>query len=80
MSAREMLLEAIRRMPDSASPEELVRAINERLAAFKGDWNADEIAEEEWRLFAAQGLAEELTDSREDIYTLADGEPISESR
>jgi hypothetical protein len=33
-------------MPESASPEELVRAINERLIAFKADWNADEISED----------------------------------
>lgn len=79
MSAREMLLETLRGMPESASPEELVRAINDRLATLSGQWNADEVSADDWRLFVAEGLRDELADSREDIYTLADGVPIHES-
>ena len=79
MSAREMLLEAIRGMPESASPEQLVRAIHDRLATMTTDWNADQLSTDEWRRSRRQGLSDELADSREDIYTLADGEPIHES-
>lgn len=80
MSARDRLLEIIRRMPESASPDELVRAISDHLIAMKADWDAEDVTEEEWRLFAAQGLAADLADPREDIYTLSDGVALHESR
>ena len=37
------------------------------------DYDLDELTAEEWALFVAQGLADELNDDREDIYTLDDG-------
>ena len=46
-------------------------------AAVPDDLDAQE--EADWRLFVAQGLREELADSREDIYTVEDGEPIDEA-
>lgn len=79
MSAKDVLLETIRRMPDSSSMEDLVRAITTRFhEATDAEWTADDVTDEEWRLFAAQGLADELADPREDIYTLEDGEPLHE--
>jgi hypothetical protein len=39
------------------------------------DWSTEELTEDEWRLFVAYGLRDELADPREDIYTLEDGEP-----
>ena len=79
MSAKDVLLETIRRMPDSSSMEDLVRAINTRFQqAADAEWTAADVTEEEWRLFAARGLAAELADPREDIYTLDDGEPLHE--
>ena len=79
MSAKDALLEAIRRLPDSASMEELVQAINDRLNRFEdSEWSSDELSQDDWRLFVSQGLASELADPREDIYTLADGEPLNE--
>lgn len=39
---------------------------------------ADKLSKDERSLFVAQGLWVELADPREDIYTLADGETITE--
>ena len=79
MSAKDLLLETIRRMPDSSSLEELVHAITDRLnRAIESEWSADEISDDEWRLFVARGLESELADPRQDIYTLTDGEPLNE--
>ena len=80
MSAKDVLLETIRRMPDSASMEDLIRTLNAHFhRATDAEWTADDVTDDEWRLFAAEGLAAELADPREDIYTLADGEPLHES-
>jgi hypothetical protein len=38
------------------------------------DWSTEELTEEEWKLFVAYGLRDELADPREDIYTLEDGD------
>jgi hypothetical protein len=40
----------------------------ERTAFNDLDWDADELAEEEWRLFVAQRLTADLADPRQDIY------------
>jgi hypothetical protein len=79
MSAKDVLLETIRGLPDSSNMDDLVRAINARFQrATDAEWTAEDVTEEDWRLFAVQGLADELADPREDIYTLEDGEPLHE--
>ena len=67
MSTKEAVIELIRRLPDDVSLQGIIAALR--------DWSADELSEDEWGLFVAQGLAAELNDSREDIYTLDDGVP-----
>lgn len=42
------------------------------------EWSAEELTEEEWSLFIAYCLRDELADPREDIYTLEDGTPSHE--
>jgi len=44
----------------------------------KGTGNDD--AEAQWATGLAREWAEDLADPRQDIYTLADGEPIDEAR
>ena len=34
------------------------------------EWDADELSDEEWRFFVAQGLSAELADPREDAYEI----------
>ena len=81
MSAKEVLLEAIRRMPDGSSMEDLIAALTARFRRVTdAEWASDDPTEDEWLHFSARGLAAELADPREDIYTLADGEPLDEPR
>jgi len=37
------------------------------------EYSDDEITNDEWALFAAQSMASELADEREDIYSLDNG-------
>lgn len=43
--------------------------------AANDDWSG-EVTDEDWRMFVAHGLRNELADEREDIYTFDDGEPV----
>jgi hypothetical protein len=40
------------------------------------EYDDSSLTDEEWACFVAGGLSDELTDPREDIYSLDDGEPI----
>lgn len=46
---------------------------NEKILEFV--WPQDDITDEEWRLFVARSLRDELNDPEEDIYSLDDGVP-----
>ena len=56
----------------------LDEVIHQVLAQFLHDQNGE--AESDWAASISQQWAEELSDSREDIYSLTDGEPIDEGR
>jgi len=59
--------------------DELIGALNARFKqATDAEWASDDPTDEEWRQFTAQGLATELADACQDIYTLDDGEPLHE--
>lgn len=85
-SAKETVLEKIRLLPESASWKEIAdaileaRTIAEALRRYDEGHFDDEITEEEWRARITRSLAEEMSDPREDIYTLEDGVPSHESR
>lgn len=51
-----------------------------RLALVLPEYDAEDDAGSAWHLAIAREWASELTDPREDIYTLEDGEPIDGSR
>jgi hypothetical protein len=40
------------------------------------EYDDSDLTDEEWACFVAGGLADELIDPREDIYSVDDGEPI----
>lgn len=80
MSTKQLALELIRRMPDGASAEDIITAVTARLrTAADVDYDTSELTDDEWAAFVAQGLAAELNDPREDIYTLEDGKPIHDA-
>ena len=56
----------------------LDEVIHQALSQFLHDPNDD--AESDWAASISHEWAEELNDSREDIYSLTDGEPIDEGR
>jgi hypothetical protein len=87
MSDKETVIQWVQQLPDGLGTQEILTALQARLAkevhqAGQGDddyeWPTDDVTEEDWRLFVAQGLRNELNDPREDIYTLEDGVPENE--
>ena len=82
MSTKEAVIELIRQMPENVTIEEIVVALQSGSAARPPEEKqcADELGDEEWSRFVAQGLAEELNDPRQDIYTLDDGVPSDRPR
>jgi hypothetical protein len=79
--AKQKAIELIGRLPDDVSFGEIVAALQEtweieealRRYDARGGIPDEDVTEEEWRLFVAQGLRRELEDPREDIYSLDDG-------
>ena len=72
MSTKEAVIEVIRGLPDDVSLQGIIDALR--------DWSADELTADEWGLFVGHGLADELNDPRQDIYTLDDGVPSHDAR
>ena len=52
----------------------------EATAAEEPEWSDEDMTEDEWRRLISYSLRDELNDSREDVYTPEDGQPIEEIR
>jgi hypothetical protein len=88
VSSKEATIEFIRSLPDDVNLEPLLSALRRQYANSENpaesgqsvDWSADELTEDEWRQFVAHSLTDELSDPRDDIYTLEDGVPVDASQ
>jgi len=89
MSAKEAVMQLIRAMPDQASLQEIIaaleeaRATEEALRRFdeRGGIPDEDLTDEEWMATVCRSLAADLQDPRQDIYSLADeGGPADEAR
>jgi hypothetical protein len=86
MSSKEKLIQWMQQLPDDLAVSEILAALGTRYFREKAagqtpldyEWPTDDVTEDEWRLFVAQGLRNELEDPREDIYTQEDGVPSDE--
>lgn len=88
MSTKEAVIEMIRQLPDDVTLHDILAALANRPVAAPRteqhsvpdsdadlDYTLDELTDDEWALFVARGLAAELSDPRDDLYTLEDGKP-----
>lgn len=88
MSAKQLSIDAIQRLPELASWNEVVaalveaKAIEDALRRFdeRGGILDEDLTDEEWMAMICRQLADDLNDPRQDIYTLEDGEPIDGPR
>jgi hypothetical protein len=83
MNAKQALIDVISRLPDSMSAQEIVSVLRRSTSETENrhpEWTSDEVSDEDWLLFVSQGLHDELADTRQDIYTLEDGQPYDVAR
>lgn len=78
---KDSAIAVIHQLPDDITLPAMLRELAERLAAPPDeDWDADELTQEQWALFVAQGLQPGLSDPRDDTYTLQDGVSFANAR
>jgi hypothetical protein len=85
MSSKQAAIELIEHLPDDVTWPEILTALQDHSAAAAptperpppstDEYTLDELTDDEWALFVAQGLADELSDPREDVYTPEHGTP-----
>jgi hypothetical protein len=81
MTAKEAALDVIRQLPDNVTPRDVVTALLEALATEealrrfeeRGGIPDDDVTDDEWMAMICRSWADDLSDPRQDIYTLEDG-------
>jgi hypothetical protein len=73
MTTKQAALALIQSLPENTTTEEILTLLHTRLQPVsEQEWSSEDVTEEEWMAFVAQGLEAELSDPREDIYDLQD--------
>ncbi len=88
MSDKELAIQAVQKLPDDCTMGDVVASLRSIAATSRQhstgndelNWDANELSNDEWRMFVAQGMKSELSDPREDIYTERNGEPADDAR
>lgn len=81
MTAKEAALELIRQLPDGVTLRDVVVALQEAQATEeaqrrfeeRGGIPDEDVTDEEWMAMITRSWADDLNDSRQDIYTQAEG-------
>ena len=76
MSDQERVIQWVQELPDGIGVPDILTALRERYAEDRGrsgkdvedyEWPTEDLTEDEWRQFVANGLRRELEEPREDI-------------
>ncbi len=80
MSAKQVSIDALHRLPESASWREIVAVLQEAKATEdalrrfdeRGGIPDEDVTDEEWMAMICRQLADDLNDPRQDLYSLTD--------